>query len=155
MYHTIEEFTNSWESVSTTTAKILNVLTDESLNQAVSEGHRTIGRMAWHIVCTIPEMGDKMGLEFGDFDYESPAPTSAKEICDTYVKIAKTLLDAIKLDWDDDIAVCLGPLDVRMTGVRPIRISDRCLSFEPEGDANSSTVQITNASDLLRRVNYQ
>jgi 4-amino-4-deoxy-L-arabinose transferase-like glycosyltransferase len=56
------------------------------------------------------------------------------------------------LDWDDDIAACLGPLDVRMTGVRPIRISDQCLSFEPEGDASSSTVQITNASDSLRRV---
>ena len=72
MYHTIKEFENCWESVSTTTAKILNVLTDESLNQAVSDGHRTLGRMAWHIVCTIPEMCEKMGLEFGGFDYESP-----------------------------------------------------------------------------------
>ena len=103
MYHTIDEFMGSWESVSTSTAKMLNVLTDESLNQTVSDGHRTLGRMAWHIVCTIPEMCEKMGLDFGDFDYESAPPTSAKEICDAYTKLAKTLVGAIKLDWDDDV----------------------------------------------------
>jgi len=103
MYHTIREFEDSWESISTSTAKMLNVLTDQSLKQSVADGHRTLGRMAWHIVCTIPEMGEKVGLEFGDFDYEAPVPATAKEICDTYLKMSKTLIDAIKLDWDDDV----------------------------------------------------
>jgi uncharacterized damage-inducible protein DinB len=103
MYHTIEEFMDSWDSVSTSTAKMLNALTDESLGQAVSDGHRTLGRIAWHIVCTIPEMCDKMGLDFADVDIEAPTPTSAKEICDAYVLMAATVGKAIKLDWNDDV----------------------------------------------------
>jgi 4-amino-4-deoxy-L-arabinose transferase-like glycosyltransferase len=60
-----------------------------------------------------------------------------------------------KLEWERDMAVCLGPLDIRMTGARPVRLADQRLSFQPEGDAEAATVQITNAADSPRRVSLR
>jgi len=64
----------------------------------------------------------------------------------------RLLSNRARLERDDDMAVCLGPLDVRMTGVRPVRLADQRLSFEPEAGATTATVQITNTSDSPSRV---
>jgi len=103
MFTKIDEFTEAWGKTSTNTLKMLHALTDESLNQAVADDHRTLGRVAWHITMTIPEMAEQMGLDFGGFKWEQPVPKTAQEIVDTYLKLAKTLIDRVKLDWDDDV----------------------------------------------------
>ena len=103
MYNTIKEFDDAWAHDSTMTLKMLHVLTDESLNQSVAEGHRTLGRIAWHLVLTIAEMGQQMGLDTDIIDLKTPVPKTAQEITNQYLKIAKTLIDRIKLDWDDDV----------------------------------------------------
>jgi len=102
MYTSVKQFEQVWNSMSTATLKMLNALTDESLNQAVCEGHRTLGRIAWHITCTIPEMAEKMGLAVEDFDYKAPVPATAKEIVEAYMKVSRDVLENVKLDWDDD-----------------------------------------------------
>ena len=103
MYHTIKEFEEAWGQDSTLTAKTLHALSDESLKQEVTAGHRNLGRIAWHIVMTIPEMAQEMGLDMGDFDPKAPVPATAKEIAEEYLKHAKTLIDRVKMDWDDDV----------------------------------------------------
>lgn len=102
MVHTIKEFCEEWGHEATFTLKILNALTDESLSQEVADGHRNLGRLAWHIVCTVPEMAERMGLAMGDFDHESDVPKTAGEIVAAYQRLSKRLIDAINLDWDDD-----------------------------------------------------
>jgi len=57
-----------------------------------------------------------------------------------------------QLDWENTMALCLGPLDVQTTGVRPLLLADQRLSFEPAPEATQTAVQITNASDSPRRV---
>lgn len=56
-----------------------------------------------------------------------------------------------QLGWDDDMALCLGPLDVRMTGIRPLQMADQRLIFESVS-GSAGTLQITNTSDSPRRV---
>ena len=56
MFLTIEQFKQEWQAESDNTRKIFSALTDDSLKQPVANDHRTLGRMAWHIVQTLPEM---------------------------------------------------------------------------------------------------
>ena len=63
MYRKIADFLNAWETESKATQKVLDAISDGSLQQRVFDGHRTLGRIAWHIVTTIPEMMVNTGLE--------------------------------------------------------------------------------------------
>ena len=101
MFNSVAEFESSWKSVAATTSKMMQALTDESLNQSVSDGHRTLGRIAWHIAMSLPEMAVKMGMDFSGFNYEQPVPNTAKEIAETYAKLSSTITERAKLDWTD------------------------------------------------------
>ncbi len=101
MFTKIDHFTAAWHHESDGMLKILNALTDKSLGQKITDDHRTLGRIAWHIATTIPEMMSIAGLEFPGLDPHAPVPKTAKEISDTYAKASKQLLDDIKKNWTD------------------------------------------------------
>ena len=100
MLTTIEHFEQSWKYESAVTQKIFEALTDESLAQAINADHRTIGRIAWHICETIPEMMNNTGLSLEEL--KPPVPTSAKQISDLYAKVSRALLEQIKSKWTDE-----------------------------------------------------
>lgn len=104
MFQVLNDFLELWDSESKGTIKILDALTDESLDQAVSEDDRTIARIAWHLVTTIHEMLSRTGLEFDApyEDTEEAVPASAKEISDAYRKVNQGMIEAIKRNWSDD-----------------------------------------------------
>ncbi|MFH2055378.1 MAG: DinB family protein, partial [bacterium] len=52
----VDQFLTWWKGESASTQKIFDALTDESLKTEFADGHRTLGRVAWHIVTTYPEM---------------------------------------------------------------------------------------------------
>jgi uncharacterized damage-inducible protein DinB len=101
MFHTIDEFEKSWGQESANTQKQIDRLTDASLGQAIVDGHRTLGRIAWHIVTTIPEMMSKTGLKLSSIDFKAPVPASADVIKKVYARASKELMDAVKSNWDD------------------------------------------------------
>jgi len=102
MFHTLNEFYRAWEPEIERTQKILKHLTNASLSQGVSPEGRTIGRLAWHLTTTIPEMMNRTGLHISEPDPEAPVPGSAKEIFNAYNKAAIGLLDQIKAGWTDE-----------------------------------------------------
>ena len=55
MFRRVADFEKSWTYDGEATLKILRTLTDASLAQAISPEDRTLGRLAWHVTCTIPE----------------------------------------------------------------------------------------------------
>ena len=63
MFRTLADFQKSWEYETECTLKLLRALTDASLQQAVTPHDRTLGRIAWHIVTSIPEMMERTGLK--------------------------------------------------------------------------------------------
>jgi uncharacterized damage-inducible protein DinB len=101
MINSINEFAVYWKSHSEATSRILSALTDSSLDKRVSNEDRTLGRVAWHIVNSIPEMAGHLGLRLEGPKHDAPVPKTAGEIKDGYDKIAASLLAQVTGNWDD------------------------------------------------------
>lgn len=102
MYTTIEQFQNDWKFESSSTVKLFENLTDESLDQKITPDGRSLGFLAWHIVQTIPEMIGKTGLKFEGPGFDSELPKSAAEITKAFKNASDTLVEQLKNNWTDD-----------------------------------------------------
>jgi len=102
MFKTIEEFLINWGHESESTQKILNTLTDKSLDQEVSPEDRTLGRIAWHIVTTLGEMMSRTDLVFEANPHDAAAPATAAEIAEAYRSTNEAMMTAIKEQWSDE-----------------------------------------------------
>lgn len=103
MFRSVEDFTTQYPKEYEGTLKLLRVLTDESLNQRIYPEGRTLGRLAWHITQSIPEMGLRTGLAVdGAVDEHAPVPASAAEIAAVYERAATSLLQQVRDRWRDE-----------------------------------------------------
>ncbi len=102
MIHRIEDFVTEWQAVSGTTLRHLEALTDASLGQPVDEEHRTLGRVAWHIVQTIGEMVARTGLRPDGPGDDAPVPASARAIAEAYRTASTSLLAQVEEQWTDE-----------------------------------------------------
>jgi uncharacterized damage-inducible protein DinB len=101
MYRRIEDFLSSWEYEASHTSKMIGVLTDAALGQPVAPGHRTLGRVAWHLAQSIPEMMNRTGLPVAGADPEAAVPRSAAAIKEAYDKASASLVKQVKANWND------------------------------------------------------
>jgi uncharacterized damage-inducible protein DinB len=101
MFTSIDQFEKHWEAESQRSQRVMDTLTDASLGQKVADDHRTLGRVAWHITTTIPEMANRTGLDVTGVRVDSPVPKTAAEIRSAYAAVSKSLLDEIKKKWQD------------------------------------------------------
>ncbi len=101
MFRTIEEFRKTWEHHTDATKKILKALTDESLRDSSTGRHRDIGRLAWHIAQTIPEMTALAGLKVAGPGEKESVPDTAAEIAEAYAAAADSLVEQVVESWDD------------------------------------------------------
>ncbi|MFA7419202.1 MAG: DinB family protein [Melioribacteraceae bacterium] len=100
---TVGDFLASWKYESESTLKVFANLTDESLNQKVTEEGRSLGFLAWHITQTIGEMMSKAGLSFEDFDENAAVPVSAEQIKSEYEKLSSKMSSQVEKDWNDNM----------------------------------------------------
>jgi uncharacterized damage-inducible protein DinB len=101
MYRTIQDFLGEWTGETESTHKILLALTDESLAKRVTNDGRTLGRLGWHIVQTLGEMGTQAGLKFSASVETAPEPEHAVGIASTYHSVAAALGNTVKATWTD------------------------------------------------------
>ncbi|MGD8192396.1 DinB family protein [Brevibacillus ginsengisoli] len=101
MYHTIREFVEEWKMESAATGRLMDALTDESLQQSITPDHRPLGQIAWHITQVIGSVSKEGYLEFEKPDGEELAPTSALKIASEYKKVSQALLHAVETQWTD------------------------------------------------------
>ncbi len=101
MFTTINDFEQRWNNHTAGTKKIMEALTDQALGQQVADDHRTLGRMAWHIVTTVPEMMSQTGLSFEEFKEDASMPKSAEEFQKAYQAASSELLNQVKAKWED------------------------------------------------------
>src|SRR5512143_2608413 len=101
MIRTIADFEYHWSQELEATQKILKHVTDRSLPFSSTSEGRTIGRLAWHIVITIPEMMGKTGLTVPGVPEHDPLPAHAKAICSADSEAAIALLEKVKAGWTD------------------------------------------------------
>jgi uncharacterized damage-inducible protein DinB len=103
MYRAIDDFDHDWGEEAGFTLAMLRNLTDESLQQRVSPEGRTLGRLAWHIAETIPEMMGLAGIKgLEGPEHGSQVPATAAEIVAAYEAAARSLGDAVRSQWSDD-----------------------------------------------------
>jgi uncharacterized damage-inducible protein DinB len=102
MISKISTFADTWKYESESTLKILSRLTDASLAQAVGPGGRTLGRLAWHLVETMPEMLQRTGLRVEGPEMGSRIPSSAEEIRAAYEAASASVLEQVTSNWTDE-----------------------------------------------------
>ena len=101
MISTINDFEHLWSSELEATQKLFKHLNDRSLSQAVNPEGRTLGRLAWHITTSIPEMVSRTGLKIRGPGQDDPVPASARLIAQAYSEAAISLLEQVKATWTD------------------------------------------------------
>lgn len=101
MICTIAEFDSMWKARMEDVNKVFAVLTDASLAQAAGPDDRSLGRVAWHIVQTIPEMTERVGLKIVGPGPEDPVPARADELRAAYRRAAASLLSDVSSQWTD------------------------------------------------------
>jgi uncharacterized damage-inducible protein DinB len=102
MFHSIDEFLNDWSHEANSTQKILDALTDESLNLQINNDYRTLASLAWHVLTSLHEMMSRTGLNFVGADHESSVPMTAKEIADGYRTSSENMAKAIQEQWTNE-----------------------------------------------------
>jgi len=101
MFRTIEDFEKRWAGEKESSLKVMRALTDASLGQMVAPGGRSLGRIAWHIVQTLGEMGGHAGLKVEGANEHTPQPSSAAAIADAYAVNAAAVARAVRASWKD------------------------------------------------------
>jgi uncharacterized damage-inducible protein DinB len=101
VFRTIADFEKTWGHESEDTLKVLRALDDGSLGQAVGPGHRTLGRLAWHVTGTIAEMMNRTGLAVSSPAAEAPVPARAADVVAAYERSSRSLLAEIATRWND------------------------------------------------------
>lgn len=102
MFTRIADFEACWQTESEGTLRVLEALTDVSLGQQTAPDSRTLGRIAWHITLTIPEMMGRTGLVLVGPEASAPVPTRAADIVDAYAAASRALTEAVRSSWTDE-----------------------------------------------------
>ncbi|HSJ08791.1 MAG TPA: DinB family protein [Longimicrobiales bacterium] len=103
MFRRISDFMEEWQDERSGTIKLLQLLTDESLGQAIEPGGRTLGFLAWHLTGTFRELLGHSGLEPEGPDDGEPVPSSAAEILRQYQRASASVLEQVGASWSDDM----------------------------------------------------
>ena len=103
MFRTIKDFLDSWKYEREATLKVFGYLTDESLNQKVTEEGRSLGFIAWHITTSLSEMLSKTGLQVEMLEESLHANITSKFIYDEYAKSSKSVLELTSKYWTDEM----------------------------------------------------
>ena len=103
MFLTIEQFTETWKHEVSSTAKLLDKLTDESLAKPLHKDVRTLGRAAWHIVASYDEMCARFGIKVDGPTEKDPIPQKAADIKTAYEKVTKAVLEHVARWRDGDL----------------------------------------------------
>jgi uncharacterized damage-inducible protein DinB len=102
MFRTIAEFADAWKYESSSTLKIMQALTDGSLAQKVTPEGRSLGRLPWHVVQTLGEMGGQAGLSVDGANEKTPQPATAAAIAEAYKAGSAAVGTAVAAAWKDD-----------------------------------------------------
>jgi uncharacterized damage-inducible protein DinB len=80
MYTTISDFIFEWNKESMLTQKVLDSLTNDSLEQQVYPEGRTLGRIIWHITTNIPEYLAEFGFVIDRIEDGEGVPALQKKL---------------------------------------------------------------------------
>lgn len=101
MFLTVAQFADLWKQEMKGTHEVFAALTDESLSQSAEPEGRSLGRLAWHVTQTVPELLHKTGLDVKGPAESDPIPTSVGKIVEEYDAAAQSALEQVQKNWTD------------------------------------------------------
>ena len=102
-YTSLNEFLNDWAFESSSTLKVMNELTDPSMDLKVTPDGRSLGFIGWHITESVGEMMGRTGLKVFTPDHESGHwnMNKAQDLKECYKHASESLVEKIKDLWND------------------------------------------------------
>ena len=102
MFTTVASASRRLEIEIANTMKIFEAIPETAKNQPVADGHRTLIRLAWHIVTTIPEMMNRAGLGVSSVEWEAPVPESMVAVTEAYGTVTAEMMESLTANWTDE-----------------------------------------------------
>ena len=99
MFRRVEDFKSIWQQEADKTLAVFAAIPDAAAHQAVDAQHRDLRRLAWHLVETILELPQNLGLKvkgpvaLGADGFIGAPPPTMVEIGTTYRVVSESLLD--------------------------------------------------------------
>jgi uncharacterized damage-inducible protein DinB len=105
MFRVKDDFNSAWAYEVEATLRVFDAIPDAALDQAVAEGHRTLRRLAWHLVESLIEMPARWGLAIAGKELmNGPAigapPAHMADIRRAYTRANESLLAGLA-GWTD------------------------------------------------------
>ena len=101
MFRRVDDFKTIWQQEADKTLAVFAAIPDAAAHQAVDAQHRDLRRMAWHLVETILELPQNLGLlvkgpaALGPDGFIGAPPATMAEIATAYRAVSDSLLDHI------------------------------------------------------------
>jgi uncharacterized damage-inducible protein DinB len=99
MFRRVEDFKDTWKAEVAKTTAVFGAIPGSALDQAVNPEHRSLRRMAWHLVESAAEMPSHAGIPIPGFEVKEGGlgdpPADMGSIIAAYTKIAEGLEDRI------------------------------------------------------------
>jgi uncharacterized damage-inducible protein DinB len=102
LYTTVTELIGEWNREAMLTQKVMDALTDASLQQQVSPEGRTLGRLAWHIVANTPAYLTHFGITAEAVKDPDTVPGSARAIAEGWREVSARAAEAVQQQWTDE-----------------------------------------------------
>lgn len=102
MYRTTKDFLEDWEYETESTVKLLNNLTQNSLDTKVTDNGRSIKKLVWHIIQSNPEMLVHAGVKVDGFDDKETAPNDLSELIKQYISKSELVNNYVSKNLSDN-----------------------------------------------------
>ena len=102
MYRRIADFLGDHAAEAEGTLKLFRAIPEEAVRQSVVPGGRTLGRLAWHVTCSLGEIAHsaRIGTLEPHDDQTGDVPSMA-QITAAYEASAKAFADLLASQWTD------------------------------------------------------
>ncbi|MGO4886249.1 DinB family protein [Anaerobacillus sp. MEB173] len=102
MYRTVNDFLRDWSHSANGTLQVLESLTDEKLDQAIVEGHNTLGQLGWHLATSPAFFAGQVGLNIEPAGANEDIPNQASVIVEAYKKVMEDVKQEAEQTLTDD-----------------------------------------------------
>lgn len=102
MYRTVNDFIEDWTDAAEGTLRVLNSLSDEKLDQAIVEGHSTLGWLGWHLATSPAFFAGLVGLNVESAIEGNKEEIKVIDIVETYKKIVEAVKSEIESNLTDE-----------------------------------------------------
>ncbi|WP_010098615.1 DinB family protein [Ornithinibacillus scapharcae] len=103
MYRVVQDFINDWDHASSGTLQVIEAITDEKLDQAIVEGHNTLGWLGWHLANAPAFFGGEVGLSITPAGGPQDVPSSIDEIVAAYKNTSEQVKQEVMKLTDEDL----------------------------------------------------